>query len=456
MALAALPVCAQYPGQISTTSKDTPILRAVAVFEWTGDQAHPKASRLVPVCVFDGQQLQDGGIYLARPQPLAVDPETEYQLKQNGKTIGLFDIQNDGQEQGSWVGYGTWKPLPSAHPKPAAELARNDWGEGDDADSDRPILHRKHHPDDQPSSGSGSSPSAGNAPAPDPDRPTLHRSDSSENTNAAGSGPAPDPDRPTLHSSASSQASADNSPKLKKKKKQEDDSYVQSMAALTDPDRPRLLRGKPTGDGLTVAPSLMGLPPEMHQEIAVSDARNLPDHLWSYSWANPGDEAKMKAALEDIARTDLGLSTAPPAAPAHSSSRRHAKATAPPPPPAPLYDEQFRVFELTYGSGATMVFSARTAGSGAQQKFVTLIAQPDLYGNVVVLLKNVTDAAHLDATPRMRLIDPVDALADNRGELLFELRGATQRQFALYRVLRGQISRLFVTGGGQYGSAEGE
>jgi hypothetical protein len=37
-------------------------------------------------------------------------------------------------------------------------------------------------------------------------------------------------------------------------------------------------------------------------------------------------------------------------------------------------------------------------------------------------------------------------MADNRGELLFELRGLTERQFALYRVLRGQAARLFITG----------
>jgi hypothetical protein len=113
-----------------------------------------------------------------------------------------------------------------------------------------------------------------------------------------------------------------------------------------------------------------------------------------------------------------------------------------------LLDEEFRVFELAYGSGATMVLSARTDGLDGQQRFVTLVAQPDLYGNIVVLLKNVTDGAHLDDKPRMRLVDAVDALADNRGELLFELRGATQRQFVLYRVLRGQADKLFVSGPG--------
>ena len=45
-----------------------------------------------------------------------------------------------------------------------------------------------------------------------------------------------------------------------------------------------------------------------------------------------------------------------------------------------------------------------------------------------------------------------DALADNRGELLFELRGETSRQFVLYRVMRGRADKLFVSGGGYYGT----
>ena len=157
--------------------------------------------------------------------------------------------------------------------------------------------------------------------------------------------------------------------------------------------------------------------------------------------------------MEDIARTSLGLNpAAPPPAPKRAATtRRSAKPAPPPPAPIPLSGEQFRVFELAYGSGATTVLSAHTDDPPARQKFVTLIAQPDLYGNVLVVLKNVTDAAHLDNTPRMRLVDAVDAMADNRGELLFELRAATQRQFALYRVLRGQAEKLFVTGGEDFG-----
>lgn len=478
----ALPSIAQYPGQVSRNDKDTPELRSIAVLEWTGDPGKPKASRLVPVTVLDGGELQDGGIYMARPQPLALAGEVEYELEADGKPFGLFDIENSGQEQGSWVGYGSWKPMPKAKLAPPPRI---DQGE-DDSQSGEPVLHRKHHVGDA-HSGSEDSSSSAPAPAADPDRPTLHKGgdassgqgsssqgsssqgSSSQGSSSQGSSTAsptapPDPDQPTLHkhtdsapsSTADSTASSGDPdrPVLKKtKKKPEDVGHVDSLPDVEDPDRPRLKRGKSDDYVLNVVPSLLGLPADMQQAVAVSDARNRPEHQWDYAWSNPDDRAKMKSQLEDLARTALGLN-APPPAPRKTAVRTTTRKTAkpaPPPPPAPLEGEQFRVFELSYGSGATLVLQAHTAGPLAQQKFVTLIAQPDLYGNLLVLLKSVTDGAHLDDTPRMRLVDAVDAMADNRGELLFELRGATQRQFALYRVLRGQAEKLFVTGGGEFG-----
>jgi hypothetical protein len=473
----------------------------------------------VPVSVFDGKELEDAGVYLAHPEPLALEGEVEYQLLRDGKPVGLFDVENSGREQGSWVGFGKWKPLP--HPKPAPmQMAKVDEG---DAQSDVPVLHRKHGSTESDSGGgsdSGSQSSSGGAP-PDPDRPTLHKGGDSSNGDSSGgsgsgssstsgagagsgsssstqpsdpdrptlhkggdasggssgdssasnsdsgsdSGSAPDPERPTLHrstDSSSSSGSANNPSQQKQKKKNEDDeAYVSDVATATDPERPHLIRGKSEGFAAPVLPSLMGMPPDIEQVVAVSDVKTRPDHPWNYSWANPDDEAKMKAAMEDIARTALGLNPPPaPAAkpkPASKSATTHKSAKpAALPPPAPLLDEQFRVFELAYGSGATMVLSAHTDPASGPVKFVTLIAQPDLYGNVAVLVKNVTDAARLDDMPRMRLVDAVDAIADNRGELLFELRGATQRQFALYRVLRGQATRIFVSGADAIGTPAGE
>ena len=445
--LFALPLWSQYPGQVTKTNKDAPELRSIAVLEWTGEADKPKTSRLIPVAVLDqarilADQLQDGGIYMARPEPLALTGEVEYELQQNGTPTGLFDIKNSGQEQGSWVGYGAWKPLPAPKPKPSMdEVARS---KIDEDNSDRPTLHRKHSSDSGTSPNSGSSSSTEPAPSADPDRPTLHKKTSSDSTgteSSSSSAPTDDPDRPVL--------------KKNDKKTSQDIGHADSLPDVTDPNRPRLKRGLSTGNGLEVLPTLMGLPADMEQAVAISDTRSHPEHSWTYSWANPDDEAKMKSALEQIARDALGLNPPPAPAPKRATTQHPThKAAKPLPPPEPpsLVDERFRVFELTYGSGATLILTAHTGGPFAQQKFVTLIAQPDLYGNLRVVLKNLTDAAHLDETPRMRLVDAVDALADNRGELLFELRGATQRQFALYRILRGQAEKLFVTAAGAFGT----
>jgi hypothetical protein len=489
--VAAMPAAGQYTGQVTKAVKDNPELRAVAVLEWTGEAGKPKTCRIVPVTVYDNGKLEDGGIYLARPEPIALAGEVEYELKQDGKTVGLFDIENSGREQGSWVGYGKWKDAPKEQPK--AEIPKV---EVEDEDDDHPVLHRKKHPDEAPAGGgassgassggnasssgdkSGSGSSAGSgAPGPpsDPDRPVMHKKTTSDTGSATGSTSdkttpnspggtsAGNPGGSVLDNGPGSVGGDSGQPELKKgKKKQEDIGHVESLPEVTDHDRPRLKRGKSNGgDNLQVIPSLMGLPPDMQQAVAVSDAKTRPDHPWAYSWANQEDEDKMKAGLEDMARDALGLNTPPPPqkpAPKKMAARKSAKPAPPPEPPAPapLGNEQFRVFELAYGSGATLVLTADSGGDVASRKFVTLIAQPDLYGNILVLLKSVAYAGHLDETPRMRLVDAVDVLADNRGELLFEMRGDSQRQFALYRVLRGRAEKLFVSGGDVYGTQNGE
>jgi hypothetical protein len=448
---------AQYPGQIKKPLKDTPDLRAVAVLEWTGELGKPKACRMIPVTVFDGEKLQDAGIYLARPQPLALTGEVEYELKMNGKTFGLFDIQNAAQEQGSWVGYGKWRVMPA--PKPVKAVAPEKVDE--DVQDEKPVLHRKAHADSGSGSGSGTGSSAGSSNAPaaddDPDRPKLHKKTSDSGTNNSGT------DAGATASSGTAASPAANHPASQKSSPvpANDLGDVESVASSSDPDRPLLKHGKSSGFGVEVVPTLMGLPADMQQAVAVSDAKSRPDHPWTYSWANPDDEGKMKAMVEDVARAALGLSAPASSQPAtrHTGAapvKHTAKAAAPSPPPARLADEQFRVFELAYGSGATLVLTAHTDSPLPKQKFVTVIAQPDLYGNVLVLFKSVTDYAHLDETPRMRLVDAVDALADNRAELLFELRGDNTRQFALYRVYRGTAEKLFVSGGGVYGTVSSE
>ncbi len=487
---------AQYPGLVAKADKSQPVLRSVAVLEWTGAAGKPSASRLVPVAIYDGEQLNDATIYLTRPEPLALAGGTEYELQTAGKPSGLFDVSSAGEFHDSWLGFGAWKPLTAADAAKAAGAFNTSslLNPVDAADDDKPVLKRKHpkgtdadsstddasakSPSSTTNSGSGIGGTGDAKKSPDtsadPDRPTLKRKssdDSASSAPASGSKSTEvDPDRPTI----------------RRKKNVVDAGQMETSTLAPDPDRPRLKRGKPADLANTEDPRLTGLPPTMQQAVAVSDANNRAEHPWKYNWANPEDETKMKVALEGMARTALGLDTPPaPAKPVRKTTAPRKKSMLPaePPEPVALADEQFRVFELAYGATATLVLTAsspkppevpdatqadadkppairrgkpttttakqdtpaKLPPKPAPQKFVTLVAQPDLYGGVLVLYKSVTDSAHLDERPRMRLVDAVDAMGDNRGELLFELRGQTQRQFALFRVLRGSAEQLFAT-----------
>ena len=106
-------------------------------------------------------------------------------------------------------------------------------------------------------------------------------------------------------------------------------------------------------------------------------------------------------------------------------------------------------YTLSYGGAATYVYTAHTDGLGSTVRFVTLVAQVDMNGEPQIAIKSVTDAAHLDRTPRLRLVDGVDAEASNRASLLFELRARNSRQFALYRVIGARAEQTFLSGSTQ-------
>ena len=430
---------AQYPGHIDTKKKTAQTPRSIAVLEWTGQPGKPSASRIIPVTVFDGEAYQPGGLYLARPEPLAVEPGTEYVLEQNGIAKGLFDVNSAQNLQGYWFGYGSWKklaPPPPPHKLQPAKIMPRLQG---DADSDRPQFVRRDNGTASGSgSGSGSSSPAqsstgqsgasapDNPPPTDPDRPTLRRrSDSTDSTNSAPSSPA------------GNSTSSD----------------LETPIGGIDPDRPHLTRGaqNPTDSDFTPT-KLSGTPSDLEQMVAVSDASDHDPRPFTYFWADPGDAAKMQAQMETLAQQATAAPQAPakpavkphPAAPSGHPARAH---KTPPPPPLPtLGDERFQAYALSEGAGATLIFSAQATRPDGSVRYVTLIAQPDFYGALHVIFKTVTDDSHLDETPRMRLVDAVDATANGRGDLLFEVRSKVDRQFVLYQIVGGRVDQVFTTG----------
>ncbi len=269
---------------------DAPVLRAVGVLEWTGDAGKPKTSRLVPITVFDGDQLQDGSVYLARPAPLAVESGVEYILQKDGNGLGFLIFRAPGRCRAHGWASARGRRCRATRPKPLAMAAPK----VDEDETDKPALHRKEHSGD----------SGGSAPLSRSTR-TGRRCTRPQATAqtagvrlldgfAGGDCACQDPDRPTL--------------KKEQTKPQPETGYVEDLPSAIDPDRPKLERGKSDGGvGPVVTPTLVGLPADMKQAVAVSDARNKPEHQWNYSWADPADELKMKAQLESIAREALGL-----------------------------------------------------------------------------------------------------------------------------------------------------
>ena len=65
--------------------------------------------------------------------------------------------------------------------------------------------------------------------------------------------------------------------------------------------------------------------------------------------------------------------------------------------------------------------------------FVTFVGKVDLQSQVNKLFASATDNAHLDVTPRLDLIDVVDADGDNRAELLFRQLSDIGTSYAIYR-----------------------
>jgi len=85
---------------------------------------------------------------------------------------------------------------------------------------------------------------------------------------------------------------------------------------------------------------------------------------------------------------------------------------------------------------------SETTASGLQY-FVNLVGRYDINGELHKLFSNVTDTRHLDAIPRLDLIDAVDADGDGRGELLFRKTYDSGSAFVIYRATADQLWPLF-------------
>lgn len=487
------------------------VTRAIAVYEWTGPIEKPTADRLVPVSLFINGRMEDADVYLARPVPLALQNGNIYEVDEAGLKKGVFDVDHARNSQSftkeiadtsasGWYGFGTFRAPTASAKAHALQPSKQLPTISSTGDSARPRFSSKDEkaattaaqtaPTNVPSKSGGDST--------DSDRPQLKKQSDQTSTTSTDRSKDDDIDRPTLRK-------RDPAEDAQRRKAASQSGVRGPETSLNDdPDRPTMRHGKSAS--AENAQDLTGLPADMHQSAAVSDAANRPEHLFAREWESPSERADTMARLAGLARplvtkyiaqNQLVIGTpvvttttaapaiptaiatppssaddenapklqrgvpkeyqkatpspkTPPSAKAPAASRRAATAARPASnravaQPLVLGNEQLTPYTLSYGGLPTFVYSAQAALKTGGPVYVTLVAQRMVSGEYQVALSSVTDASHLDRTPWLRLIDAVDPDASHRASLLFELRGQTSRQFALYRLTSAQAEQTFLT-----------
>ena len=444
--------------QTHVVRKAETVVRAIGVYEFTGNEARPSASRLVPVSIFINGQLQDAAIYMARPVPFALDTGTVFAVQRAGIDQGTLELayQRHVEAAGGvpyddgWQANGTYKPLPKepvmavakkSGPLPQVIASGGTGPRLTNKSDNAPVSDSdgRHEVDRSSAAGAGTTVSADPAEKTRPDDktgPTMRRRTADTDDSKADA--SDDAERPTLKKRSPAE--------MKAAQKKNERASVSSVGSLNDdPDRPVLHRGVADKTG---TPALEGLPADMQQMVAVSDARDRPEHDFKRGWGGT-ERADVMARMEELARGLLAHEDAPKAsAPLAAASVRGKKPPVAVAEPALvlLADETLEGYTLSYGGAATYVFGASAPAQNGAKRFVTLVAQEQPLGGLKIALSSVTDSNHLDRTPRMRLLDAVDADASNRASLLFELRNQSARQFALYRVIGAKADQIFLTG----------
>jgi hypothetical protein len=273
-----------------------------------------------------------------------------------------------------------------------------------------------------------------------------------------------------------------------------------------DAGRPKLRRGKPTEplpsdedvpgygksgaskpSGPTVAadvkpdaaPATPGAPPAKTDATAAKTAPQLvpaisdsggPDpRSFVYEWSQSEKDERRKdvlalaqqqlhAYLQERAKNSIAANAAPArptsAKPVPAKATASARKQAAKMPDLVLDDLQIRTFDL-WTNGQPVVVLTATAhpplpavGSAASatalpEYSIALVARTDIYNNLHKLYVGITDKYHLDVTPRLELIDAVDADGDGRGELLFHETSDAGSGYIIYRATGDTLWKMF-------------
>lgn len=240
--------------------------------------------------------------------------------------------------------------------------------------------------------------------------------------------------------------------------------------SFADEDVPgygKLGAGKPSAkSGATASASTKASASESAQEIidlvpAISDATSNELHAYNFIWLKDEEDERRKQ-IEGIAKQEVTAylnaqaraTTLPTPASAKPGAKTSAHTAAKKAPEPVLENVKMVAYDLWGNNTPVIVFSANAhmppkpagaaqSGISDMQYSVMLVMRPDIYDTLRQLYVGVTDKFHLDITPRLQLIDAVDADGDGRGELLFKEVSDAGAGWILYRASADKLWKMF-------------
>jgi hypothetical protein len=467
--------------------------RAVAVLQLT---ANGKAS-LLPIAILINGKFWDATAYKADPIPMALETGSVYEAERAGSTLGLFTVgsalhSNAPNAATPWLGTGTWRPGGGETATPAAKA--DTAPVGIDNSDEPPRLTKNPAAAKQPPS-TGTSPPPAQTPSPqaapqssDPDAPPrLIKSTAPPSAPPDASPTAPPQASPSSGTAAPATTPTPSETKTEAKP-EEAPQGPSSDSGVNEATRPRLRRGKPTAalpdddiPGYSKVSAKSGTNTPVNttaaanaaksadsgpiQSIpAISDATGPEPRSFAFTFLKDeeGDRLQQMTALakEQVrayiaARMKATLTPGTAPKQTGSQAKRTTAARSPKVPDPILESARMSAYDVWNTNQPVLIFSAEahlppppagTAHSETDTELrysIMLVAYPDIYNNLHKLYAGVTDRFHLDLTPRLDLIDVVDADGDTHGELLFKQTSDSGTGWIIYRPTADKLWPMF-------------
>jgi hypothetical protein len=486
-----------FPGERKPVHQQDLGPRALAVLQLGANGR----SSLVPIAILINGKFWDASVYKADPVPMALDSGTVYDVERSGSSQGLFTVNGALHRTvvnapNPWIATGSWVPngtvvaktthkaeitpvgLETNDEPPRLTRGSSETDNSKSATAPKPTATPEttsKQPQSQPSSTTPSAPPASSPASNSPQTGSAGAKQSGSAKTGSDQPQGPKPSTSPAGGKPTDTEPSESQPAAAAKTNQP--SLPASDSGASEENRPKLRRGRPTeplpGDDEVEGYSKPGAAgsspvssaslskenkanpdlPNMQLIPAISDAAGPEPHSYTFDWIK-GEEQDRQKQMTIMAKDQLRAYLKAQAKATITPEPEHAARKRTKPEEPVLDNVKMTAYDLWTSNQPVIVFSAEAhmppssanAPSNDQsglQYSILLVAYPDIYNNLHKLYAGVTDKYHLDVTPRLELVDAVDADGDGFGELLFRETSDAGTGWVIYRATADKLWKMF-------------